>query len=284
MSNLKLVKSDNFGKVKCDFWRDENGDILMTREQIGRALGYADPHRAIYKIHERNRDRLDKFSVVSKLTTTDGKAYETYLYTAKGVYEICRFSRQPKADIFMDWVWDVVESIRKHGAYMTPEKIEEVLLNPDTIIQLATTLKEEQQKRIQAERQLEEQKPKVIFADAVSTSRTSILVGELAKIMRQNGIDTGQNRLFQWLRDNGYLIKRKGTDYNMPTQYSMDLGLFEVKETVITHADGHTSISKTPKVTGKGQIYFINKFKEIQNREKNAYTYPAGRTARGGVS
>lgn len=281
MSNLKLVKSDNFGKVKCDFWRDENGDILMTREQIGRALGYADPHRAIYKIHERNRDRLDKFSVVSKLTTTDGKAYETYLYTAKGVYEICRFSRQPKADIFMDWVWDVVESIRKHGAYMTPEKIEEVLLNPDTIIQLATTLKEEQQKRIQAERQLEEQKPKVIFADAVSTSRTSILVGELAKIMRQNGIDTGQNRLFQWLRDNGYLIKRKGTDYNMPTQYSMDLGLFEVKETVITHADGHTSISKTPKVTGKGQIYFINKFKEIQNREKNAYTYPAGRTARG---
>lgn len=264
MSNLKLVKSDNFGKVKCDFWRDENGDILMTREQIGRALGYADPHRAIYKIHERNRDRLDKFSVVSKLTTTDGKAYETYLYTAKGVYEICRFSRQPKADIFMDWVWDVVESIRKHGAYMTPEKIEEVLLNPDTIIQLATTLKEEQQKRIQAERQLEEQKPKVIFADAVSTSRTSILVGELAKIMRQNGIDTGQNRLFQWLRDNGYLIKRKGTDYNMPTQYSMDLGLFEVKETVITHADGHTSISKTPKVTGKGQIYFINKFKEIQ--------------------
>jgi len=265
ISNLKLVKSDSFGKVKCDFWRDENGDILMTREQIGRALGYADPHRAIYKIHERNRDRLDKFSVVAKLTTTDGKAYETYLYTAKGVYEICRFSRQPKADIFMDWVWDVVESIRKHGAYMTPEKIEEVLLNPDTIIQLATTLKEEQQKRIQAERQLEEQKPKVIFADAVSTSRTSILVGELAKIMRQNGIDTGQNRLFQWLRDNGYLIKRKGTDYNMPTQYSMDLGLFEVKETVITHADGHTSISKTPKVTGKGQIYFINKFKEIQN-------------------
>lgn len=259
--NLQLIKTENFGTIQCDFWRDENGDILMTREQIGRALGYAEPRKAIQKIHERNKDRLDKFSVVTKLTTTDGKAYETYLYTAKGVYEICRFSRQPKADIFMDWVWDVVESIRKHGAYMTPEKIEEVLLNPDTIIQLATTLKEEQQKRIQAERQLEEQKPKVIFADAVSTSGTSILVGELAKIMRQNGIDTGQNRLFQWLRDNGYLIKRKGTDYNMPTQYSMDLGLFEVKETVITHADGHTSISKTPKVTGKGQIYFINKFR-----------------------
>ena len=145
---------------------------------------------------------------------------------------------------------------------MTPQKIEEMLLNPDTIIQLATTLKQEQQARQRAEKQIEEQKPKVLFADAVTASHTSILVGELAKLLRQNGIDTGQNRLFEWLRNNGYLIRRKGTDYNMPTQYSMDLGLFEVKETSITHSDGHVSVSKTPKVTGKGQVYFINKFKE----------------------
>lgn len=109
-------------------------------------------------------------------------------------------------------------------------------------------------------KQLEEQKPKVLFADAVSTSHTSILVGELAKILKQNGVDVGQNRLFKWLRDNKYLIKRKGTDYNMPTQYSMDLELFEVKETSIIHVDGHISITKTPKITGKGQVYFINKF------------------------
>lgn len=260
--NLQLIKTENFGTIQCDFWRDENGDILMTREQIGRALGYADPHRAIYKIHERNRDRLDKFSVVSKLTTTDGKAYETYLYTAKGVYEICRFSRQPKADIFMDWVWDVVESIRKHGAYMTPEKIEEVLMNPDTIIQLATALKEEQQRRLQAERQIEEQKPKVLFAEAWEVSEHSILVGEMAKLLARNGFENmGQNRLFKWLRANGYLHK-SGQQYNLPTQKSIELGIIEVKTRTITNPDGSVRVTKTPKVTVKGQIYFLEKFKE----------------------
>ena len=107
---------------------------------------------------------------------------------------------------------------------------------------------------------IEQDKPKTIIADAVTTSKTSILIGELAKLLKQNGINIGQNRLFDWLRNNGYLIKRAGADRNMPTQKSMDLGLFEVKETVISHSDGHTSISKTTKVTGKGQIYFINLF------------------------
>lgn len=107
---------------------------------------------------------------------------------------------------------------------------------------------------------LDEQKPKVLFADAVSTSHTSILIGDLAKLIKQNGIDIGGRRLFEWLRANGYLIKRKGTDYNMPTQKSMDLGLFEVKETTINHSDGHITTNRTPKVTGKGQQYFINKF------------------------
>lgn len=143
---------------------------------------------------------------------------------------------------------------------MTPKTIEEVLLNPDTIIQLATRLKEEQQARMLAEQVVVQQKPKVLFADAVSASHTSILIGELAKLLKQNGIDTGQNRLFSWLRDNGYLIRRKGSDYNMPTQKSMDLALFEIKETTITHSDGYVSISKTSKVTGKGQQYFLYKF------------------------
>jgi len=110
----------------------------------------------------------------------------------------------------------------------------------------------------------QELKPKAIFADAVSASQTSILVGESAKILKQNGINTGGTRLFNWLRENGYLIKRRGTDYNMPTQKSMDLGLFEIKETNVVHSDGHVSISKTPKVTGKGQVYFVNKFKSAK--------------------
>lgn len=107
---------------------------------------------------------------------------------------------------------------------------------------------------------IEQDKPKVLFADSVTASQTSILVGELAKLIKQNGVALGQQRMFAWLRDNGYLIKRKGSDYNMPTQYSMELGLFEIRETSITHADGHVSVNKTPKVTGKGQQYFINKF------------------------
>lgn len=128
------------------------------------------------------------------------------------------------------------------------------------LIAAATKLKEERALRLVAERQVTELKPKALFADAVATSHTSILVGELAKIIKQNGVDIGANRLFHWLRSNGFLIKRKGTDWNMPTQKSMELGLFEVKETAINRSDGSVSVSKTAKVTGKGQQYFINKF------------------------
>ena len=145
---------------------------------------------------------------------------------------------------------------------MTENTLEEALTNPDFLIKLATELKEEQSKRKALEEEKKLNAPKIVFADAVSTSKTSILIGELAKILKQNGIETGQRRLFEWLRVNKYLISRKGTDYNMPTQKSMELGLFEIKETSIAHADGHTSISKTPKITGKGQQYFINKFLE----------------------
>ncbi|MPM42980.1 hypothetical protein SDC9_89652 [bioreactor metagenome] len=145
--------------------------------------------------------------------------------------------------------------------------VDELLDNPDLLIATATKLKEEREKRIVAEKQIEEQKPKVLFADAVSASHTSILVGDLAKIIKQNGVDIGANRLFEWLRREGYLIKRKGADYNMPTQKSMELGLFEIKETSITHSDGHIIVNKTPKVTGKGQLYFINLF--VQEKVEN---------------
>ena len=162
---------------------------------------------------------------------------------------------------FKRWIThEVIPSIRKHGAYMTPETIEKVLSDPDTIIKLATTLKEERQKRLEAEKIIEQQKPKVLFAEAVETSESSVLVGELAKILRQNGIDIGRNRLFRWLRENGYLCKQRGENYNLPTQYSMNLGLFEIKKRIINNPDGSVRVTRTPKVTGKGQIYFVNKF------------------------
>ena len=146
-------------------------------------------------------------------------------------------------------------------------KCEEAWNSPEMILaranQIQSHMIEDYTKKIELlENKVKEDKPKVLFADSVATSKTSILVGDLAKIIKQNGVDIGQKRLFTWLRDNGFLIKRLGTDYNMPTQKSMELELFEIKETAVTHADGHTTINKTPKVTGKGQIYFINKFKE----------------------
>lgn len=142
--------------------------------------------------------------------------------------------------------------------------VEERWNSPDAVMARALRMADRELHKLEAhcaqlEQKAEQDKPKVLFADSVATSETSILVGELAKILKQNGVNTGQTRLFAWLRDHGYLIKRKGTDYNMPTQRAMEVGLFEVKQTCITHADGHVTVSKTPKVTGKGQIYFVNK-------------------------
>lgn len=194
-----------------------------------------------------------------------GRQGETNIVNEPGLYTLILGSRKPEAKQFKRWIThEVIPSIRKHGAYMTPEKIEEVLTDPDTIIKLATTLKEERQKRLEAEKTIEQQKPKVLFANAVETSESSVLVGELAKILRQNGIDIGQNRLFRWLRENGYLIRQRGENYNLPTQYSMDLGLFEIKKRTINNPDGSVRVTRTPKVTGKGQIYFVNKFLDLK--------------------
>ena len=200
--------------------------------------------------------------VVSNYPIKDrlGRTQQATFVNEDGLYDVILDSRKPEAKKFRKWITsEVIPSIRKHGAYMTPEKIEEVLLNPDTLIKLATNLKEEQEKRKQAERVIEKQKPKVLFAEAVETSKTSVLVGELAKIIKQNGYNIGQNRLFKWLRDNGYLMKR-GNSRNLPTQMSMELGLFEVKKRTINNPDGSIRTTSTPMVTGKGQVYFVEKF------------------------
>lgn len=164
---------------------------------------------------------------------------------------------------------EVLPAIRRHGAYMTDQALERAITEPDFLIRLATQLKEEKAKRLEAEKQVEAAKPKVLFADAVSASHTSILVGELAKILRGNGIEIGQRRLFAWLLEHGYLIKRQGTDYNMPTQMAMELGLFEIKEGSYVNGSGANIITKTPKVTGRGQTYFINKFLNVRGNSND---------------
>ena len=203
---------------------------------------------------------VDENEKLKRTMYVSGQNREMWLLTEDGVYEVLMQSRKPIAKQFKKEVKKILKTIRLNGMYAT----DKLLDNPDLAIQAFTKLKEEREKRLQLEHEAEINKPKVIFAEAVETSKTSILIGELAKLIKQNGYDIGQKRLFAWLRDNGYLIKiSKRTDYNMPTQRAMEVGLFEIKETAITHSDGHISINKTVKVTGKGQIYFINKFKNV---------------------
>lgn len=200
-------------------------------------------------------ERLDNDEKGVSLIDTPGGTQSMQVVNEPGLYVLILGSRKKEAKAFKRWIThEVIPSIRKNGGYIANQEN----LTPEQIV--ANALIVAQNIIAEKDRLLEEQRPKVLFADAVSASKTSILIGELAKILRQNGIEIGQNRLFEWLRVNGYLISRKGTDYNMPTQYSMELGLFEVKETTITHSDGHISVSKTAKVTGKGQLYFVNKF------------------------
>ena len=243
-----------------------NGKAYFVGKDVAAVLGYAKTANAINK----HVDVEDKG--VTKMMTPGGRQ-NIQIINESGVYSLIFSSKMPNAKKFKHWVTsEVLPSIRRHGAYMTDEKIEEVLTDPDTIIKLATQLKDERQQRLieqqlrkDAENQVHEMKPKALFADSVATSKSTILIGELAKILRGNGVDIGATRLFKWMRANGYLINRKGSDWNMPTQRAMDLGLFKIKETTINHSNGTTSISKTPKVTGKGQQYFINKF--LKGRE-----------------
>ena len=191
---------------------------------------------------------------------TPGGKQELATLKEQGVYFYLSRSNKPAALPFQKKIaGEIIPSIRKHGFYMTPEKMREFLFNPDTIIHVAQALKTEQEKVKELSARVEADYPKVLFADSVSASHTSILIGELAKLLRQNGVEVGQNRLFEKLREEGYLMK-EGSSRNMPTQKSMELELFEVKETTINRTDGGIDIKKTPKVTGHGQVYFVNKF------------------------
>lgn len=252
MTDLQIFKNPEFGEIRTI---EKNGEPWFVGKDVAAALGYERPTKAILD-HVDDEDK-DEVPIQDSI----GRSQNTPIINESGLYSLVLSSKLPTAKKFKRWITsEVIPSIRKHGAYMTPDKLEEVLLKPDTLIQLAQNLKAEQEKRRALEAKVETDKPKVLFAESVEAAKTSILIGELAKLLKQNGINIGQNRLFQWLRQNGYLIRRQGSDYNMPTQRAMEMGLFEIKETTITHSDGHIHVSKTPKVTGKGQVYFVNLF------------------------
>lgn len=254
MNELQTFTSAAFGSVRII---DKGGQPWFVGKDVADILGYSNSSKAIPQ-HVDEEDRQKQ----NLPTAQNGKlTAASWLINESGLYSLILSSKMPKAKEFKRWVTsEVIPAIRKHGGYLTADKIEQALTDPDTIIKLATTLKEERAARQQAEASLQAAKPKVLFADAVSASDSTILIGDLAKLIKQNGHPIGQKRLFCWMREQGYLIKRAGADYNSPTQRAMELGLFKIKETAISHSDGHVSVSKTTKVTGKGQQYFINKF------------------------
>lgn len=234
------------------------GQVLFNPYHVGECLELnGDAVRKVMsRMNEKQVLKISNSDVTNNHIRKLNNAGENFL-TESGVYKLVFKSRKPNAEKFTDWVTDeVLPSIRKHGMYA----VDDLINDPDLAIKAFTALKEEKTRNKMLQADNERMRPKEIFADAVATSQTSILIGDLAKLLKQNGVETGQKRFFEWLRENGYLIKRKGADWNMPTQKAMKLGLFEVKESAVNNPDGSVRINKTTKVTGKGQQYFINKF------------------------
>lgn len=250
MNNLEIFENPEFGSVRTIVISNEP---WFVGKDVANILEYQNGSRDINR-HVDSEDR-------QKAMVFDGNQdKETILINESGLYSLILSSKLPKAKQFKHWVTgEVLPTIRKHGGYLTQEKMEEALLNPDVLIKLATQLKSEREARKQAESLNEQNKPKVLFADSVSVADDAILIGALAKLIKQNGVDIGQNRLFQKLRDMGYLIK-SGQDKNMPTQRAMNMKLFRVKERTVGNPDGSVRTTRTTLVTGKGQIYFINLF------------------------
>lgn len=253
-----IFDNKEFGQIRTI---EKEGEPWFVAADVCRAL----------EIDRTQIRRLDEDEKGVYSTQTPGGAQKMIIVNEPGLYSLVLGSRKPETNAFKRWIThEVIPSIRKHGGYLTPKKIEEALLNPDVIIRLATELKSEREARIAAENDRDrleaktiEDAPKVLFAQSVEASETSILIGELAKLLKQNGVEIGQKRLFERLRKDGYLC-RGGTQRNYPTQGAMELGVFEVVERAVNNPDGSIRLTRTTKVTGKGQIYFVNRYSQLK--------------------
>lgn len=233
---------------------DKAGEPWFVVKDVCDILGHSNVSMALDRLDD---DERSKFNL--------GRQGETNIVNEAGLYVLVLGSRKPEAHEFKRWVThEVLPSIRKHGGYMAGQE----RMTPEQMA--LASMRWLQSKVDEQAKQLKAQEGKVLFANAVETARTSILVGDFAKILKSNGIDIGPRRLFAWLREHGWLIKAKGSSWNMPTQKAMDLHLFEIKETTISHSDGHTTINKTPKMTGKGQTYFAKLFLAKPTQEAGA--------------
>lgn len=252
MKNLKIFENAEFGKIRTV---ELDGQPFFVGKDVAEALGYSDSFGALKKhVDKEDRQNCQNSSFESPRGLT--------VINESGLYSLVLSSKLPSAKKFKRWITaEVLPAIRKTGGYIGgTENMSEadIMARALQIAQKTIERKAEQVRVLTAD--TERMRPKEIFADAVTASKKTILVGELAKILRQNGHNIGQNRLFGWMRENGYLVRRQGSDYNCPTQRAMEMGLFEIKETAITHASGRVTVSRTVKVTGKGQVHFVNKF------------------------
>lgn len=255
MNEITIFENPEFGKIRT---ADIDDQIYFCGSDVASALGYAYTADAI---------RTHCKGVVDLSTPSNGGNQLMKYIPESDVYRLVMRSKLPSAERFQDWVVsDVLPAIRRHGAYLTPAKLEEALLNPDVLIRLATNLKAEQEKSARLEARIEADSAKVRFAEAVTASSATIRIGELAKILKQNGYATGQTRLFAQLRAEGYLMKN-AVGENIPTQKAMELGLFEIQESAIITGTGKEFITKTTRVTGKGQQYFIDRYAKRQSAQ-----------------
>lgn len=253
MNELQIFRSEDFGNIRI---ATANGEPWFVGKDVTDILGYTNPSKALAD-HVDDDDKLNNESL-SSLGQRGG-----WLINESGLYSLILSSKMPNAKKFKHWVTsEVLPSIRKHGAFMNEQTLEQALTSPDFLIRLAQELKSEKEARQKLEKQAAEDAPKVLFAKMVETAETSILIGDLAKFLKQNGINTGQNRLFEWMRGHGYLVKN-GASRNMPTQRAMEMGLFEIKESTTANPDGTIRLHRTTKVTGKGQVYFMKRFSEM---------------------
>lgn len=248
---------------------DEHGEPWFVAKDVCDVLGIVNVGNAIARIPKKDRMTIRQ---TDSHSGQRGGAQSLTIISEAGLYRLVLRSDKPEAEPFIDWVTsEVLPAIRKTGGYIkaaTEETPEEIMARALIVAKATIDRMKEKNQALLAENAT--MRPKALFADAVSTSKSSILIGELAKILKQNGVDTGQNRLFTWLRENGWLIRRKGTDYNMPTQCGMEMGLFTIKERAINSPDGSVRLTKTVLVTGKGQIYFVNLFLKKPERKDAA--------------
>lgn len=241
MNEIKTFSNDMFSILI----KQDNENNLFDLETVAKSLGFT---------QFKNGKQYIRWETINKylgkyLSQEVGKG--DFIPEAM-VYKLAFKAGNSTAEKFQDWLaMEVLPAIRKHGIYATDNVIEQTLKDPDYIITVLTEYKKEKEQNLLLQQQVEVDKPKVLFADSVAGSDNSILVGELAKILKQNGVDIGQNRLFKWLRNNGYLIKKSGESYNLPTQKSMDLKILDIKKRIINNPDGSSKVSRTPKVTGK---------------------------------